>query len=162
MSPVTPITDEFIADGKVELLTKEALMLLIGESFDVAQITENVRFAKDTTNPRDGRAGIAIEASARQGVRHTTEWIVTTNIVFEIRASLDPTGEKIDSLLAIVRDVLSADDIVTLLNEPARGIVFHMDNPQEMNSFDDSDEEEKIRRKVIQMDWAIYVGYETQ
>lgn len=162
MSELTPITGEFEADGKVELLTEQAFTELFGESFDVREITENVRIAKDVTQLRDGKGGIAVRAVARQGVRHTTEWIVTTDIIIEIRASLDKSTERIKSLLAIIRDILSQDDIVTLLNEPARGIVFHEDNPQEMNSFDDTDEEEKIRRMVLQMDWALYVGYETQ
>jgi len=159
--------DTYIAHGRVEWFVKDAWRLLLRYSFDMNDITTNVRRAGDVagqdTAAAAGRTmpGVAIAAEAEQSVKGTNEYHVRCRIICETDARTDTTGEKLDALVGIVRDEIHKEGtggrtIVDRLNDQRRGFVIHEDGVLEGNR--DDEQEGDIRRAVLNVDIWGYVG----
>jgi len=156
-------SDNYAVDGNIDWMVKQSLVDVLQNSLDVADVfsdpTPNVRHEGDVSTPRD-MPGIAVDALAQRTLVSVPEYRARVEVICESKAAVDTDTEQIGALLGIVRDTINADDFLDKLNDQGREIVFH--RVDEIDTFEDDEATEKIRRRVIQLDAWCYPGRVTE
>lgn len=166
------MSDDVNVLGNAEWLLKNGLLDCLKNNLDLIGQTTNIRGRGNVDTAKSKATGaIAVAVNARQTVKDTNEYECATRIIIETDAATDTTGEVIDGLVGIVRDIihLGAGEagagpsvIVETLNELMRGFVIHADGFEETTTEPDDDLRSDTKRRVMNLVVTGYVGYASE